>query len=464
LLAHEADEVRVAVLTHLGTTETLLHHAEVRELLRDAASQVRASATLALCAMRHGDAVVDVQPMLQDPDPHVRACAVAGLIKHGGLDGVLSCAEPLKRMLASPKGNDREYAAWILGEVGVQNFYQPIVPLFEDPSEQVRHAAIVAAGRLKSPKLITALIAQLGRPRLATVAVQALASFGPSIIECVTPLLENSRTPTRVRAQVPRILARIPEHKSVDWLRDLLRDHETDVRAAAIQGLATLSNRMPNVRLDMAAIAAAIRAESETYFNLLGQELDLALDDSVPLLRDALHHREAQCQARLFGLLSLKYPGETIDLVNRNLMSSQATTRANAIEVLDNLLPNDEKPYVIPLVEEAPVDRKLKAGSDLFTLTRQSREACLTSLITSHDDWLQICAATAIAAWRVPNLEAHVKELLASDNPVCRETAIHALKELGAGAYLRAQADLLVADTAPAVSRYARFVLTALEA
>ncbi|MBI5510890.1 MAG: HEAT repeat domain-containing protein [Deltaproteobacteria bacterium] len=462
LLLHEAEEIRVAALDYLGSTGTLLHHEEVRVLLTDASSEVRASATLALCAMRHGDALGDIQPMLQDPDGKVRACAVAGLIRHGGLDGVLACADQLKRMLSSPNPADRERAAWILGEVGVQNFYQPLVPLFADSSEQVRHAAIVAAGRLKTQTLVKPLVDQLSHPRLATVAVASLSSLGPAILDVAIELLKDSARPARQRAQAPRIMARILDGRCIEILTQHLEDGEEQVRSAAVAALATLCNRMPGARLDMNAVAAAIRKESQAYFNLLALDADLDLGDAVPLLADAIRHRQGQVQARLFGLLGLKYPADTIDQVVRSLLSSQATTRANATEVLDNLLANEEKPYVIPLVEDTPIAQKLKTATATFSIPRHGRAERLEELLRSHDEWLQVCAAVAVAAWKLTALEPLVRDLLVAENPVCRETAVHVLKNLGSAAYLRVQGPSLIEDPSPSVSRYARFVLEGL--
>ena len=53
-------------------------------------------------------------------------------------------------MLASPNQETRTQAAWVLGEVAVSNFYQPLIPLLRDPSVQVVLQAIDAAGRLKT--------------------------------------------------------------------------------------------------------------------------------------------------------------------------------------------------------------------------------------------------------------------------------------------------------------------------
>jgi hypothetical protein len=276
--------------------------------------------------------------------------------------------------------------------------------------------------------------------------------------------LKDTTKPGRARAQAPRILARIQDPRSVEVLTEQLLDDDTEVRSTTIQALATLMNRMPGTRIDNDAIGAALRRESKAYFELLALQTDLDAGDATPLLSDAIRHRETQVRARLFGLLGLKYPAETIDLVSRNLASSQANTRANAVEVLDNLLSNEEKPYVIPLVEDTPPDRKLKVGADLVGITRTHRTVRLKELLAGKDEWLQVVAAMAIATWKLTELEPEVRALLFSENPVGRESAICALKLLGSASFLRTEGPNLVQDPAPFVSRYARFVLQSMEA
>ncbi len=454
LLNHESEDVRVAALRYLGAAGTHLHGGEVQKLLEDPAAQVRAQATLALCAIEEMGALGAVHHMLEDPDRKVRACAVAGLIRHGGLDGVLACADLLKRMLSSPDADDRERAAWVLGEVGVQNFYQPLIPLLADPSERVRLAAIEAAGRLKTDQLWEPLLGQLRQPRLANAAIAALAAAGPAVFDTVAGLLRDTSHPAALRAQLPKVLARLQDTRVAPLLSELLTDRESAVRTSAIQALNVLVDRTPGLRLDPTLIGAALKAESRAFFELLALAEDLQLDERAALLADAVAHRQRQVLARLLELLALKYPNETVELVARNLTSAQATTRANAVEVLDNMLVTDEKPYVIPIVEESPAERKLQFGQGIFALRRTDRQTRLGELLDTGDEWLQICAAVAIAGWRMTALLERVEALVGSPNPVARETALYVLKELDQQR-LAGFVERLRADPARAVSRYA---------
>ncbi|MEO0815235.1 MAG: HEAT repeat domain-containing protein, partial [Myxococcota bacterium] len=194
LLGHEVEDVRVHALNTLRRARARVNSPAVVPLLNDTSPQVRAAAVMTLASVCRERAIPEAQDLLNDDDLRVRSSTVAGFVRYGGLDGVLASAERLKTMLGGEDPKARSEAAWILGEVGVQTFYQPLLPLLADESEEVRLAAVKAAGRMKSPELIDSLIDCLERPRLKRAAVSSLAAFGPQVIDHVLPLLESDDT------------------------------------------------------------------------------------------------------------------------------------------------------------------------------------------------------------------------------------------------------------------------------
>lgn len=71
---------------------------------------------------------------------------VVGLIKYGGLEGILPAVEHLKGMLTSDQLQTRREAARALGALQIQTFYQPLITLLDDPQREVQVAAVRAAG------------------------------------------------------------------------------------------------------------------------------------------------------------------------------------------------------------------------------------------------------------------------------------------------------------------------------
>lgn len=458
LLVHEADEVRVAALNYMSRNNDQ-DRAELAELLDDADEGVRAYAILAYCAARREEAIVRIHEMLEDCAPRVQAASVAGLIRYGGLDGVLACADLLKQWLNSPKSEDRRYAAWVLGEVGVQNFYQPLIPLLADDSEPVRQEAITAAGKLRNKRLLEPLIEQLDRPRLSAVVVAALASFGGEIEGTLTQVLDDEERPVAARIQICRILGRLGDNYSVGALCRHIFNPDAHIRNGAVQALQTIAHRLPGIALDRLTIDRAIHAEATRWFENMALLVDLQLGTQAVLLRDALDHRLKMAQNQVLALLGLKYPRETIELVATNLQSKQAASRANAVEVLDNLLDKEEKTLVVQIFDDAPADRKLQAIGEAVAIKRRSRVTRLEELLTGNDPWLRTCAAMEVATSKIGSLESHIQALLDSDSPINRETALVVLNQLGKKEALAKALNRLADDPVPFVRRYVAFSL-----
>ncbi|MEM6531063.1 MAG: Npt1/Npt2 family nucleotide transporter [Myxococcota bacterium] len=458
LLAHEVEDVRVQALRTLRRARAKsIKGAQVTPLLLDDSPQVRAAAVLTLASVTRERAIPEAQALLNDDDLRVRSATVAAFVRYGGLDGVLASAERLKAMLGSEEPRERAEAAWVLGEVGVQTFYQPLLPLLADEDEAVRLAAIRAAGRMRSPELIENLIDGLGRPRLRRATVTALAAFGPQVMDHLVPLLENEATPRTIRAALPRVIAALPANVAVEPLMRFIQDPDAEVRNSVLQGLTLVRDHTPGVRLDDGKVRAALRDEAHAYFQLLAQQVDMNLEEHGALLNDAIAHRQRQTLNRILWALGLRYSLETIRLVAQNLRSTVPRTRANAVEVMDNLLDKREKPLIIPILDDNKPAQTLAAGAEQFSLKRHSRKGWLESFLRGEDPWLQCCAAVAVGDLKIDELAPTVGELVDSENPVCRETAIVVLRDLNRKG-LDASLDKLVEDPNEAVSRLARHV------
>lgn len=464
LLNHVSDDVREAALRYLARADmhpSSCEPALMATLLKDNAPGVRAAAAQAVYLILPSLGFASVHPLLDDPSLKVRAHAVAALVRHGGIDGILACADLLKRMLNNVDARERQHAAWILGEVGVQSFYQPLVPLLKDPDEVVQRAALHAAGRLKSPGLMPHVCALLEAPRLGHAAMQALVAMGSLAVEPMLETLLDSRRPQARRAQACRVLAKLGEAKALPVLLHALDGGPWNVRQAAAEALASLLAQLPGTGIDVRAVDGALRRELQRAYQLVAVHVDMgppAAGDAA--VADALAHRLSLCKGRILSLLAVKYSADTMALVIRNLRSSQAATRAYAVEVLDNLLSQDEKASIIPLFDDAAAENVLQAVPVGWEVTRRTRLETLEYLCGLGDDpWLQSTAAHAVGAARIVELNHAVRPLLRHSDAVCRETAMWSLDRLGGDAELTALLPTLVADPAGPVQRFAAHLL-----
>lgn len=165
LLDHPDPDVRAAVLGQIEAMRLWLFLPALTERLeREAVPRVRAAQLLALAAGGDVDVLDRISPSLEDPDPLMRRSALAGLLKYGGVPGVLQAGQRLLALLQAPKPADRIMAAELVGDVGILSFSHTLRQLLADPDDGVRIAAIGAAGALRHSRLWPEVARHLALP------------------------------------------------------------------------------------------------------------------------------------------------------------------------------------------------------------------------------------------------------------------------------------------------------------
>ena len=400
LLRHEDAGIRAAALGQLGERKKAEALAEMRALLQDPIPEVRAAALGAVCAIEQEAAVPTVLPFLEianAPEAVVRAAAAVALIRHAGLDGVLAAAEPLKQLLAAEDPRDRAAAADALGNIGVRGFFRPLLAFLRDPDAMVRRRAIAAAGKLRTPELIPALIEQFQRRETALEAASALTAFGPGIEAQLHAVLLDESVHVDYRRGVALVLQRLGTREAADALLNSLTARDSAVRKAAARGLARLTRRQRGMGLDRSKVERAVNAELGGARLALGTLKKLSL--SLPLPGQApktpsellgvalLEERDARLLQALL-LLEVLLPEVHLDVVAENLRSDSQAARGNAIEVLDNALPEPWKRLVM-----AALDEMKRRGDQVLADPRLAPE--LASALISAESGLWVAACTA---------------------------------------------------------------------
>lgn len=479
LVSHGNPRVRYLACEYLGRSGDLRAAAGILGCFEDADPAVRASAIRAYCAIARDRAVRSVRPFLSAPEPAVRAAAVAGMIRHGGLDGILVAAEPLKQLLASPEPSWRLQAARVLAAINVRSFYQPVLDLLADDDLSVRRAAIEAAGVMRSPELVPALVYRLARRETARAAADALAEHGPGIERLVAKVLSQPGEDPEIRRSAPRVLGRLATAEAVRLLTEYLDDPDPALRRNADQALARAIRAHPELAVDEVRIHGACLQEMERAYRALAAAEALRLpDDPFPrriipspagrpprgregataLLGSALRERVDRGTERVCLLVAVVHPGAELDLVQANLRDPSPRRRANALEILDNVLDKALKRRLVPLLDDRPREARLREGGGLYRLPRLDAAGWLAQLLGDESPWV-----TAAAAWHcgesgMSALGARLRELLGHRAPFVREAAFMALERLG-GPGLAEAAHRVAADPFAPLGARARALL-----
>ncbi len=459
LITHDSDKIRAKVLKLLCTHGTLKEGPQVHQRLEDPVPEVRAAAVESYCAIGKERAIPAIKRFLNDPDSAVRAATVIGLIRYSGLDGVLSAAERLKGMLESEQSSERTAGARILGAIGVKNFYHPLLSLMVDEVTQVKIEAIKAAGNMGSLELLPALVYRIEDSETRLVASEALAKFGSKAIRLLIRVLDNQNENLATRLAVPSILARIADQQAMDTLLNHIDNPLEEMRDRVLEAIHRARLHKPHLMVALEKTRAAALMEIRNLYHQWSVSFDLDLPPA-DLLAEALQQRRKHTVRRLFLLLGCFLPVRTVDTIFNNLNAPVQRIRANAIELLDNLLDKELKRHLLPLLDETMTETRKEFARDHYRFTSQSRIKRLTTIIKDPDPWISSCALHTVAKWAQKDLVTQVQERTSSDQALVRETALAVLRQLVPESESRALAEKHINDPAPLVRQYANWLLS----
>ena len=451
LLDHPLPEIRLRALDYYAHRQTLRFANSIFRKFEDQDPRVRARAIDAFCAMGRDRAVRSVRMYLQDGDPGIRAAAVVGMIRYGGLDGVLVAAEALKGLIAHPDAAMRQHAAKVLGAIGVRNFYQPVIELLGDRDARVRREAVHTAGLLQAQEFIQPLVQRLRSHETAREAVEALCAYGERLVPTLARVLANRAEHPVVRRGVARVLGRLGTGSAAEVICRHLDEHDEELRARLYRALVRCTRNQRGLALDRDAVKAALDRElAHAYATLWTAELlrlgsATVTDSTTPraglsaataMLGGALAEDVLATEERIFLLLAVLYPDADMERIWTGIRDAGAADalrkRVNAVELLDNLLDRHTRRRLLPLLDDSPRDAKLRAAAEQFPAPTDPPEGLVAALCRYESPWVRACAAWFAREGELGQVSGALRELSDDEIPYVRETALLATAQLDA--------------------------------
>lgn len=404
LLHHESPDVRARALTGLEQVRPEVQQRwipAVERMLKDPHPEVRAAAVRALAAVRHEQASGIVRPFLDDRDPRMVVTAALALADSSDPADAQAAEAAFERLSADTRAGAiaaRREVAQALGHVQNPRFRHLLVPLMYDPSHEVAEEAIRSAGRLGASDYIFVppLLSLLRNRLLKASARVVLVSFGPGIVDTLGYIMRDQDENVWIRRHIPSTLALIPTQASVDLLFSALDDHDGFLRYKAVRALGRLKQSHPDLKIPREPAEQLVLREANRYFSYLSLHYNLVVNDPVAkntLLARALDEKLQRTRDRIFRLLGLIHPWKDIAAARSTLERGDARARSSALEYLDNTLTGAVRKRVMPLLEDAPLEEKVRHGNAILKSRVRDAEESLAQLI--HDDD-QVVAATAI--------------------------------------------------------------------
>jgi ATP:ADP antiporter, AAA family len=374
LLHHEAPEVRERALRVLGAAQgpqAAEWLPQIRRLLDDDVPSVRAAAIRAIGAIGNEDAYALARPMTNDRNSRIRATAavvLAGSESHGDV----MLAEATLLDLCADTGDQgrqarRDVAAAIRG-IDNPRFRRLLIPLLYDPDPAVAGTAMKSVQEAGASDFlfVPTLVALLRHRQLKGRARDVLVGYGEEVIDPLAHFLSDTEEDVWVRRHIPATLARIPSQRSVDVLVEAIGDPDGFLRFKAIEGLERLRQSDEPLTFPREPVEKQAVREANRYFTYLSLHDNLFRRGGLAadsLLGQALEQKMDRARRRAYRLLSLIYPWKDIAAVQWTMERGDAKARASASEYLDNILTGELRKRLMPLIEDLPIDEKVRRAT-----------------------------------------------------------------------------------------------------
>ncbi len=465
--------------------------ARVREalpaLMRHASPRVRAAALRALRVVGHPEAAILARERLDDPDPEVRgiavellahalgedaheelctlggregddavrAAAIAALLRHGGLGGMLEGAPRLRDLLDSEDPADRVIAARVLGLVGQPQLERALARLLADEDPAVRKAALSAAATVAAPKLLPLLFEALADRALGQAASNAIVALGDRAIPRLVATLSDPSAPITVRLALPRLLSRIGTSTALAALLDRVDEPDDRVRQKVLASASRLRLALGAPPAPLEPIRERIEREAQAHERERDAYLLVRPRLARPLLDAHAERRLRKGLIRILRLCELVYPREVVAGVRTHVFGKDRSLRGNAFEVLESLLDRKRGARLVTLferyldlAESLPRGGPEPSTDDVVTFVRAE--------LQTNDPFRSALVLEAVAVHRIEACAADALAALDAPDPLVREAAAMAVVETraeGADDKLRKLAD----DPDRVVARWAAY-------
>ena len=424
LLSHDSAEVReraLKVAASAGATLADRWLPGVQRALADPEAAVRIAAVTALAALRGRNAAEVMRPYLASPDPALASVAAAALADSGTDADKAGADETFRRFSADTRDQSapvRRLMAQALGHVKDPAFRQLLLPLMYDANTDVARAAVASAGTLGGGDFlfVAPLVALLRNRALKSAARQVLVGYGDEVVAPLAHFMLDPEEDVWVRRHVPATLAQLPGPASMAALLAALDSHDGFLRFKALDAIEHIRRTTPSVAIDQAAVTRHVVAEAGRAFDALTLHYNLVVAgeiDSGCLLARALDEKHRRAMARLFQMLGLVHPAGDVDAVRQTLLQGDARLRSSAIEYLDNLLAGDVRKKVMVLVEEMPLDERIRKGNVIHRTRTRDVEDTLAQLLHDDDQTLAAAAIHLVEARKQWTLADDIEHVLA---------------------------------------------------
>ena len=247
---------------------------------------------------------------------------------------------------------------------------------------------------------------------------ECLAHFSPD--ECRNYFRHCGYSAATRRRHIPATLARIPCQRSMDILVEMMGDRDGFLSFKVLAAMEKLRRTHPSLTFDRETVEKRVLREIRKYYNRLGLHYNLFVRAKMPtdvVLAPALEEKTRRTVDRIYRLLGLPYPWKDIAATRWAVEHGDRRARAGALEYLDNILASQIRHRLMPVLEDIPLEEKVRRGNVILKTRPRDVEETMLELINDDDQAVAAAAIDLVGEKEMWNLTDDVEHVLAHRDP-----------------------------------------------
>lgn len=353
----------------------------------------------------------------------------------------------LEKRLAQKEHSINALVLKAIATSGYPQYYPVIMESLESRDDELKKAAIIAAGISMRPMFINTLLHLLPHKKMRPLAIEALNTYGPGILPILVSQVKNRTVSLDICRFVPLVIKSFMSKEAVHSLFQLFDDVDFSIRLEVVRALSDIRKERPTLRFNRFKIVAKIFDECKLYHQTLsamhtqiiisyrnrkksGATVDSEERDARASLLELLERRLDSGLERIFKLLGLKYVQEDVQNAYLGLLSPKEESRNKAIEFLDNLLTGNLKQKLLPIIEEATMDFSSEEAIQKIKHSIPSEMECFEQLLNVPDINLKLAVIYLIGKQKDSRFKPLLERFITDNNPKIKDFAQKALEEI----------------------------------
>ncbi|WP_055562174.1 HEAT repeat domain-containing protein [Hymenobacter sp. AT01-02] len=357
------------------------------------------------------DQPLDSNTALQHPDLAVRQAAIRACLTANVAHAAAHAS--LQELAASAELEQRLAALGLLAYLAPAGQVTLLRACVHSLEPRLLKAASRAAAETPTREVVNLFIALLDEKAVRKLAADTLVDMGGAVLPVLETALQHYTDYPLLR-RLAVVCARLGIPASRRVLVGLAQHANLTRRAAALHALSRFEAVATEAPLFQHLMQKEMRLAQQLLHGMLGANVEL---------RSCLKYELTKVQQRLFGLLLQLYDRQPILDAQRSIARAGQERQANALEILDNLIPRPLYQGLQALVDVGRLSKKVQTFDQL--LGPLPPESIVATILARGDEvFAPWTISVALRQWQPsPATVALLHAYLQAPNQLVRESA-----------------------------------------